>query len=136
MPDPLELELPRATGAGSQARRHLRLFTEDQLDLDESERAQLLVSELVNNAVLHGQGTITLKLSLDEHRLRVEVIDQGTGAEPVIRGQDVTRPQHGLSLVEHQASQWGVYEGATHVWFEIERTARYAQQAYRSDHRA
>jgi anti-sigma regulatory factor (Ser/Thr protein kinase) len=119
--EPLEVELPRATRAGSHARQQLRAFTADQLDAEASMRAQLLVSELVNNAVVHGQGTITLKMSLDEHRLRVAVIDQGTGVEHVIRGQDLARPEHGLSLVEHAASRWGVHEGTTHVWFEIER---------------
>lgn len=121
---PYEVELPRANRAGSDARQHLRAFTAERLDSEESDRAQLLVSELVNNAVLHGRGTIMLKMSLDQHRLRVEVIDQGTGAEPVIRGQDLARRDHGLSLVAHEASRWGVHEGTTHVWFEIDRTAR------------
>jgi hypothetical protein len=27
----------------------------------------------------------------------------------------------GLSIVDALASRWGVHEGTTHVWFELER---------------
>ena len=47
--------------------------------------ATLIVAELVNNAVLHGQGTITLRASLRAQTVRVEVIDQGSGTAPAIR---------------------------------------------------
>jgi len=50
------------------------------------------------------------------------VIDQGSGFE---RGLDQTEFDkiggHGLEIVETGASRWGVHQGTTHVWFELER---------------
>ena len=63
-----------------------------------------------------------LRLSLDQDRLLAEVIDQGTGFERVVRKSDFERlGGWGLSLVEAESTRWGVHEGTTHVWFEIER---------------
>jgi anti-sigma regulatory factor (Ser/Thr protein kinase) len=92
------------------------------LDGEQLDRAKLLVSELVNNALLHGRGTITLKAALDEDRLLVEVIDQGSGFERVVRKQDLDKlGGWGLNVVEAESDRWGIHEGTTHVWFEIER---------------
>jgi anti-sigma regulatory factor (Ser/Thr protein kinase) len=92
------------------------------LDVGELGRAKLLVTELVNNAVLHGRGAILFKADLDEDRLHVEVIDEGSGFEREVREHDGEAPGgRGLKLVESEASRWGLHEGTTHVWFEIER---------------
>jgi hypothetical protein len=59
---------------------------------------------------------------VDEGRLRAEVIDEGSGFERIVR--DNTLDQlggWGLHLVEAESSRWGVHEGTTHVWFEIEQ---------------
>jgi hypothetical protein len=51
-----------------------------------------------------------------------EVIDEGSGFERIVR--DNTLDQlggWGLHLVEAESSRWGVHEGTTHVWFEIEQ---------------
>jgi signal transduction histidine kinase len=94
----------------------------DRLGPDELDTARLLVSELVNNAVLHGQGRITLKADTDDWRVRVDVIDEGTGFEREVRKAGFDEiGGHGLQIVEAQASRWGVFEGTTHVWFELER---------------
>jgi anti-sigma regulatory factor (Ser/Thr protein kinase) len=120
--EPLEVELPRDPAAAGRARRVLEGLAAAALDAEELGRAKLLVSELVNNAVLHGQGAIMLRLSLDQDRLLAEVIDQGTGFERVVRKSDFERlGGWGLSLVEAESTRWGVHEGTTHVWFEIER---------------
>jgi anti-sigma regulatory factor (Ser/Thr protein kinase) len=89
---------------------------------EEFETGRLLVSELITNAVLHGAGRIRLSADLDDDRLRVEVRDEGSGLErearatsgPELRG-------HGLTIVEAGSSRWGIHEGTTHVWAEIER---------------
>jgi anti-sigma regulatory factor (Ser/Thr protein kinase) len=92
------------------------------LDADALDRAKLLLSELVNNAVLHGQGKITLRASLDQDRLHVEVIDEGSGFERTVRDTDFERfGGWGLHLVEAGSDRWGLHEGTTHVWFEIEQ---------------
>jgi anti-sigma regulatory factor (Ser/Thr protein kinase) len=119
---PFEIELPRELSAASQARRWLEDHYAAVLDGDELDTAQLLASELVNNAVLHGHGTITFRTALDENRLIVEVIDEGSGFERVLDRHDFDRiGGFGLEIVEAVASRWGVHEGTTHVWFELER---------------
>jgi len=121
-PTPAEIELPRELSASSRARKWLEGMYKAELETDELDTAKLLASELVNNAVLHGQGTIVLRADLDDNRLLVEVIDQGSGFE---RGLDQTEFDkiggHGLEIVETGASRWGVHQGTTHVWFELER---------------
>jgi anti-sigma regulatory factor (Ser/Thr protein kinase) len=95
----------------------------DTFERSDLERVRLLVSELVTNAVVHGQGTITLRATDADGRLLVEVIDQGSGFERKIRARDFDEiGGHGLGIVDSQASRWGVHEGTTHVWFELEPT--------------
>jgi len=92
------------------------------LSRDDLERAKLAVSELVTNAVTHGKGEITVQANLDPHRLRVEVIDAGAGF--VYQAPRVPLAQlseRGLAIVDVITSRWGVREGATCVWFDIDR---------------
>ena len=94
-----------------------------ELDGDELDRARLLVSELVSNAVRHGQGAITLRIDQDADRLLVEVVDEGSGFERVIRKTGLPLPGgFGLGIVDAEASGWGVHDGTTHVWFEDQRS--------------
>lgn len=81
-----------------------------------------VVTELVNNAVAHGPGRpITLALVLGEETIRGEVADQGNPAAtiPEIRKATEAGTTHGLELVEKLTSRWAVFEGSTHVWFEM-----------------
>lgn len=121
--DPLEVKLPRDATAAGQARQLVVDQLASELGSEELDRARLLVSELVTNAVVHGQGAITLRAGLDEDRLLVEVIDEGSGFERAVRRNDrELLGGWGLRIVDAQASRWGVHEGTTHVWFEIERS--------------
>jgi anti-sigma regulatory factor (Ser/Thr protein kinase) len=123
MSDLMEAELPRSPSAPGLARRLLSEAFVGALDGVELDRAKLLVSELVTNAVLHGRGKITLKGSLDQDKLLVEVIDEGSGFERVVRELEFGEiGRWGLGIVDAEASRWGVHEGTTHVWFEIERS--------------
>jgi anti-sigma regulatory factor (Ser/Thr protein kinase) len=85
---------------------------------------RLLVSELVTNSVKYG-GEGALRVQIDTagpRKLRAEVIDQGVGFVPVVRDRPSTEVGGwGLHLVQTLSNRWGVYEGSTHVWFEIER---------------
>jgi anti-sigma regulatory factor (Ser/Thr protein kinase) len=120
---PLETDLPREPGSGAHARRWLEDQYDEALKLGELDTAKLLTSELVNNAVAHGRGSITLRTTLDDNRLLVEVIDRGSGFEQALKKRDFEQVGgHGLEIVEAASSRWGVHEGTTHVWFELERT--------------
>ena len=87
---------------------------------------KLLVSELITNSVKYGGGgPVTLEVRSDDpNQMRVEVIDQGSGFVPVARSRPKTEVGGwGLHLVETLSECWGVYEGSTHVWFEVRAAA-------------
>jgi anti-sigma regulatory factor (Ser/Thr protein kinase) len=117
-----EMDLPRKRGAPALARRSLTRSFAGEVERDALRTAELLVSELVTNAVMHGRGKITLRAQVDEDRLLVEVIDEGEGFERTVRHSDFDNVGgRGLAIVDAEASRWGIHEGTTHVWFELER---------------
>ncbi|MEV7964997.1 ATP-binding protein [Sphaerisporangium sp. NPDC088356] len=122
------VQLPGRVISVSVARAFVRelLGAEGWRDADD---AELLVSELVTNAVRHSAsgskplGLVTLTVTDNGDALHVDVIDEGAPhhvprvQEPTIDGDS----GRGLWLVEQIASAWGVREdqaGRT-VWFEI-----------------
>jgi anti-sigma regulatory factor (Ser/Thr protein kinase) len=120
MHEELEVQLPRRAEAGAEARGLLAEELEWSVSPEMMEELKLIVSELVNNAYLHGEGTITLKVACDDDRVRVEVVDEGTGEAPAIRKEP--KPGGGglgLQIVERLSSRWGAHEGTTHVWAEV-----------------
>jgi anti-sigma regulatory factor (Ser/Thr protein kinase) len=113
------IELPREAASVHRARAFAR---------DLGFPVQLLVSELVSNAVKYGgAGPVRICVTQEEERrLRVEVVDQGGGfaAQETADARDRDDLESvggwGLPLVEHYAARWGSFEGSTHVWFEID----------------
>ena len=114
---------PEAIG---RARTALAQFIGSQLPPQRLYDLQLLVSEVVTNAVRHGgarQGEhVDLRAALMHDRIRLEIRDPGPGF-------DALAPQlphtdrgggYGLYLVDLYADDWGV-SGAegTCVWFEV-----------------
>jgi anti-sigma regulatory factor (Ser/Thr protein kinase) len=83
--------------------------------------AELLLSELVSNAVKYGDGDIDVIFERDDGRFRTEVVDQGDGFIAALRDRsDVHTPGGwGLPLVQTLSDRWGAHEGSTHVWFEF-----------------
>jgi len=119
----VDVDLPREPTAGRQARELLAAHL-SELDQAELDTAKLLVTELVNNAVLHGQGTVGLRVSLGAERLRIDVIDGGSGFEANLRDANFDGfGGRGLRIVDAAASRWGVHEGTAHVWCELERAS-------------
>jgi anti-sigma regulatory factor (Ser/Thr protein kinase) len=117
-----EANLPHTAAAPGLARHSLTTWLTPALESGELEVARLLVSELVTNAVMHGRGSITLRAELDDDRVLVEVIDEGAGFERTVRQHDFASiGGRGLAIVDSAASRWGIHEGTTHVWFELER---------------
>jgi hypothetical protein len=92
----------------------------DALGPTRTQRLDLVVSELVTNAVLHGQGEVQLRLVVDGERIYGEVIDQGGGFEREVRQRGPEElGGRGLMIVEALSARWGIHEGTTHVWFEL-----------------
>lgn len=120
---PLRVEVPREIASPGIARHALRTWCGGHVGAQLLGDAELLVSELVTNALRHGRGAVELHAALDENRLLVEVVDEGTGFERVLRRRAFDQVGGwGLEIVEDVASRWGVHEGTTHVWFELERS--------------
>jgi PAS domain S-box-containing protein len=81
---------------------------------------ELLVSELVTNALRHGEGDIRLRLLLDR-TLVCEVWDAGLVQPRRRRARDTDEGGRGLQLVSLLADSWGsrrTPHGKT-VWFEL-----------------
>ena len=114
-------DIPRDARAPAIARRMVDEF-DDVLGPQTADQARLLLSEVVSNAVRHGEGD-TVRVLLDAVQggeLRCEVMDEGSGFVPKARDKpSMVEGGWGLHLVETLSRRWGVREGSTHVWFEI-----------------
>ena len=132
MPDELalDLSLPRLKTAGGLARRAIRERFADGLGCERTDELSLVVTELVSNAVVHGQGAIKLAVRVDGDRVQGEVIDEGGGFEhePRAAGPRASAGR-GLLIVNRLTTRWGVHEGTTHVWFEMLTGSRGQQGA-------
>ncbi|HEY6798897.1 MAG TPA: ATP-binding SpoIIE family protein phosphatase [Kineosporiaceae bacterium] len=88
------------------------------------DEARLLLTELVANAVRHGDGALGVRLRLRDQRLRIEVADVGERM-PAPSGPDVAADApggRGLRLVETLADSWGtdLDEHGKVVWCELD----------------
>jgi serine phosphatase RsbU (regulator of sigma subunit)/anti-sigma regulatory factor (Ser/Thr protein kinase) len=83
--------------------------------------AELVVAELVTNAILHGEPPVVVRLEPRESGVRVEVRDHGP--RPPVRMRDAGEAMtgRGLALVAALSSTWGVeqLDGAKVVWAEL-----------------
>ncbi|WP_128379686.1 ATP-binding protein [Streptomyces cavernae] len=112
---------PHPTVAAA-ARAEVRGRMEDWGLMDHSETAELLVSELVTNALLHARGRLRLTLTAAHGVLRCEVSDVVGSPPRLLRevGAD-EEGGRGMFLVEALARRWGCEQdepGKT-VWFEL-----------------
>ena len=124
MPD--RLSLGRSPQAPAQARKAVSRWLRDRVDGALLDDVQLLVSELVTNAVRHqsASGEIEMAVALAGRRVRVEVSDPGSGFSKPKVGEPPpdSLGGRGLLIVDRVASRWGVTPGQpTRVWFELER---------------
>ena len=109
-------------GAPAEARRFVEKCLNTRGLAELSERTLVGVSELITNAVTHGQGRIGLTLTGSADRIHVAVEDEGYST-PVMRKPDPTQQiagGWGLHLVDTLADNWGVDTQGhrTVVWFE------------------
>jgi anti-sigma regulatory factor (Ser/Thr protein kinase) len=118
----LKTSLPRSPDSIRTARRLVHEHT-TTLSPQRREDAALMVSELVTNALVHGIGTITLRIDVEPAALRVEVSDEGN----VAFAPSPTPGAHGgwgLRILDQLADDWGVREGSTKVWFRLSEPTR------------
>jgi serine/threonine-protein kinase RsbW len=115
----ISLTLPRSFEAAGVARRAIAPAT---YTLAPERRADftLLVSELINNAVVHGSGRIELQLERRGDAMWAQVSDEGPGFDAALDA--VKHPASGgwgLQLLDALAERWGMAESSTRVWFEL-----------------
>ncbi len=116
---------PRAAADARQFVREFLSWAEASEEL--AATAQLCLSELVTNAIVHAGGLIELRATLDT-ALTVSVRDHG-GAAPDAAPHADPDPLRvhgrGLQLVEALADRWGSERDAegTRVWFSMELDA-------------
>ena len=117
----LAFELAADERAVAEARHRIVAAVEPYMP-DDADTLGLLVSEVVTNAVVHGDSReLDVTASITDHSVRVEVCDDGEGFVPRPRA---LAPDEvggwGLFRVEQLASSWGVsFSGRTTVWFEL-----------------
>jgi anti-sigma regulatory factor (Ser/Thr protein kinase) len=118
--------LPVGPTAPATARRLVRCLTHTVAP-EALENLELLVTELVTNAVRHAgldeHGWISVELVASPTAVHVEVCDPGRGFEghdaTTVAGQE-RGSGWGLFLVGQLASRWGVrHDECTRVWFDL-----------------
>ena len=121
------VDLPRTAEAPRIARRCVQHEVGAELDHPEREIVEIMITELVSNAVRHagsdGGENVILHFAVAPERIRVEVCDRGAG----FTADKLTEPRsgpggYGLLMVDRGASRWGASgEDGNCVWFELDR---------------
>ncbi|MFJ5810860.1 ATP-binding protein [Streptomyces sp. NBC_01426] len=111
--------------AVGEIRRALRELMRHRCRSDTADVAELLITELVTNALVHTEQGAEVSASLAATRLRVEVRDYASRRpRPYVPSADDGTHGRGLVLVQELADEWGVdtlARGAGKVvWFELE----------------
>jgi anti-sigma regulatory factor (Ser/Thr protein kinase) len=98
----------------------------DRLPGVDRDAATLLTSELVTNAIQHTGsgapgGTVTVVVIAVPGGVLVEVVDDGSAGNPVVKGDLYAAEGQGLFLVQQLATQWGYLrdDSGTTVWFHL-----------------
>lgn len=114
----------RAVG---EVRRALRELMRHRCRAEAAEVAELLVTELVTNALVHTDQGAEVSATLAADRLRVEVRDYASRRPtPHVPSADDGTHGRGLVLVQALADAWGVdalglaLGGGKVVWFELD----------------
>jgi anti-sigma regulatory factor (Ser/Thr protein kinase) len=91
--------------------------------------AELIVSELVTNALRAGAHGIRVDLRLVDENLRVSVTDDASGWPAMRQASPVDVSGRGLALVAAVADEWGVVplQVGKQVWADLSTTAQVAQ---------
>jgi anti-sigma regulatory factor (Ser/Thr protein kinase) len=135
MVEPEMLHLPAHRGSVSQARHWVRRQTRALGVSNEAAAVvELLTSELVANAVLHGSTpastpaaeasapAITVTIAVEDGRCTLSVLD-GSDEGPVVRDEGPEVPGgQGMRLVDRLADHWGSRRrpgGGKTVWFDV-----------------
>jgi anti-sigma regulatory factor (Ser/Thr protein kinase) len=121
------LELPASPGAVRSARQHVRRVSLTWGLGSLTDDAELVVSELVTNAVtaprpLAGPDTVVLRLLADGHRLVIEAWDHSPGEPRPRQPEEDSERGRGLAVIRELAHRSGwrrVTPALKVVWCEL-----------------
>ncbi len=123
------LRLPPEPTSAARARgfvaQHLAAINRRDL----TDTAQLAVSELVTNAVLHANTAIELTVTATANGVRIEVSDEHPGLPTARHYGDQATTGRGLSLVAALAMDFGIEATAPagkRIWFTLDVERRFA----------
>lgn len=122
-PPPHSVLGPGATASTADARRAIRQLLGQDVTTAACERAELAISEVVQNALdLQALRCVSMWHEANQRGVRVEVEDDASG-DAVPRPADTSgRGGFGLRIVDAVTDRWGVTRqpSSKTVWFEIE----------------
>jgi anti-sigma regulatory factor (Ser/Thr protein kinase) len=129
--EPVEVRLALDVQAPAAARAAVAGALCDRVPAPVLARAQLLISELATNSVLHSAAMsgdeLILRVQPSKTTVRLEVEDSGRGDVVVTRPPDFNGSGgFGLSLVHTLSERWGfehAVAGGTRVWAQLSLTA-------------
>jgi DNA-binding NarL/FixJ family response regulator len=103
-----------------------RDFVRDLLGTQDAElvaTVELLVSELVTNAVVHASSAPRVEVALDGDTARVQVYDDDPALPTAGEASTSSLGGRGLFLVEQLATRWGTepHGDGKVIWFELDR---------------
>lgn len=119
-----EIHLPASVESVRNARH---LVASCDLARERVADAQLVVSELVTNALLHGglgpADHISLIISRDDNRLRIDVRDRATfdADSETFAYSKVDGRLRGLGVVRLLADRWRAESGCVTAWLDLSR---------------
>ncbi|MFP5257199.1 MAG: ATP-binding protein [Acidimicrobiia bacterium] len=112
-------EIPRS--------RHYVADVLERAGAEATDALLLVASELITNAVRHGDGEVELRVIVEPECVRLEVLDGGHAAvtAPTENPAPSALGGRGLLLVQGVADRWGSEfetDGRTLVWAEVARS--------------
>jgi anti-sigma regulatory factor (Ser/Thr protein kinase) len=120
--------LPSEVRAPTNARQYARLVCAGVAPQQLVDDVTLVVSELVTNAMMHGEGEIGLVLRVSEGEVFVTVEDHGCNVGPSPRtAEPLEEYGRGLTIVAEVASSWGVHslgDAGKLVWCVVHAPTR------------
>jgi two-component sensor histidine kinase len=113
-----EMQLSRSVRAAADARSFTRSWLGRRLADGDADDLQIVVSELVANAVVHGREPITLRLDRADHIVTVGVAD----GSRILPHTIISGSRHfGLRIVDALSERWGTEPGdvGKTTWAEV-----------------
>ncbi|MQS35924.1 ATP-binding protein [Streptomyces katsurahamanus] len=85
------------------------------------DEAELVISELITNAIQNGCGSVGFSVSFEGATVRIEVTDGSTSQPSVRRQHDLyAESGRGMLLVDQIASRWGTSADGTRTRCELQ----------------